>query len=113
MNMKDSAAPVSVSVAWKDAKGKTAKVQAGSLTITSDNPDAVEVTGDEAGGFKVGPGPNTSTPDGDPTTGVIATVTITAAADADLGDGVTPVSAVGSIVLLAAGAVTGEITFGA
>ena len=111
MNLKDNAAPVGVSVKWKDALGKTAPVQ-GDVTFTSDNPDAVVVGTDADGKPTIGPGPNVGTPDADPVTGVIATVMITATADADLGEGVTPVNAVGSVILLAGDAVTGEITFG-
>jgi len=110
MNMKDNASPVAVHIKWLDALGKTVPFQPGSETLVSDNPDAVAVTGDAASGFKVGPGPNQSTPDSDPVTGAIATVTLTAAGLET--DGVTPLSAVGSIVLLAGDAATGTVTFG-
>ena len=111
MNMKDNAAPVGVSVKWKDSLGKTAKTQ-GTPTFESDNPDAVAVVTDASGNTTVGPGPNVNTPDADEN-GVIATVQITATGDADLGDGVVPVTAVGSIILLAGDATTGEVTFAA
>ena len=111
MNMKDDATPIGVSVKWKDKHGHTAQVQ-GDTVFTSDNEDAVVVGVDENGKPTVGPGPMTATGEPDPVTGVIATVTITAMADADLGEGTRVVSAVGAVVLIAGDAVTGEITFG-
>lgn len=110
MNLKDNAAPLLVGVQWRDAAGKLALVQPGSLQVTSDNPNAVQVTGDATSGFKVGPGPMDGI-DADAATGIIATVTILATADADLGGDITQVNAAGAIVLVAGDAVVGEISF--
>lgn len=110
MNMKDDASPVSASVTWTDSRGKKAVVQAGSLTMESDNPNLVAVSGDEASGFTVAPGALDGV-DADEN-GVLGTATITATADADLGDGVKQVSAVGAVTIVAGDAAVGEIKFG-
>lgn len=110
MNLKDNAAPQSVSVDWVDSRGKKAPVEAGSLTIVSSDENLVKVVDDGAGNFTVEPGALDGV-DAD-VNGVIGTATVTATADADLGDGKTDVAAVGAVVVVAGDAVLGNLSIG-
>lgn len=110
MQLKDNAIAMAITVAWLDAAGKTAKVQDGSLKVVSSDPNLVTVEGDAANGFTVKPGPLTGV-DGDDN-GILGTAQITATADADLGDGVTEVAAVGAITVVTSDAVVGTLSIG-
>lgn len=114
MNLKDDSKPVGISVArWVDARSKTAKVDPNTpIAFTSSDENLVVIGVSAAGNPAILPGPLDGV-DADPDTGIIgAPVLITATADADLGDGVQSVTAVGSVTVIAGSAATGEIVFG-
>lgn len=79
-------------------------------SLVSSDENLLTVAGDATAGFTVAPGPLTGV-DAD-ANGVIGTATVTATADADLGDGVTNVAAVGSVVIVAGDAVLGNLSIG-
>lgn len=110
MNLKDDSSPQPLAVSWVDAKGKKAPVQAGSLSWSSSDDNLVKIVDDGAGGFNAEVG-DLAGVDADEN-GVIGTATLTATADANLGDGVTDVAAVGSVVVVASDAVLGTISVG-
>lgn len=109
MQLKDNAPAATLGAIWKDDKGKTAKVQPGSMTMESSDPNLLVVTGDEASGFQRAVGPldgadaNADGLIGDP-------VRVTVRADADLGDGVKEVIAVGTYQIIAGDASVGTLT---
>lgn len=91
---------VTASVVYKDAKGHPAQVQ-GAPVWASDTPAVADVTA-AADGMSA-----TVTPGTD-----LGTCQISVTADADLGDGVENVVALGSVEVISGTAVVGEISFG-
>lgn len=81
-----------------DKRGKNAKVQAGSVTFSIDNPAVATVTQDANDPFSALVIALDTTPDGAPTT-------ITISADADLGDGVKTITGVEPLIVIAGEAV--------
>lgn len=112
MNMKDDSNPIGISVAnWLDSRGKKAKVDPNTpVTYTSSDENLVKITTNAAGDPAIAPGALDGVDADD--SGVIGTAVITASADADLGEGVKAVNAVGSVVVVAGDAAVGELTFG-
>lgn len=91
---------VSATVSYVDAKGNPAQVQ-GAPAWASDN-EAVATVAASADGFSA-----TITP-----VGPLGTAQISVTADADLGDGVVPVTALGTVEVIAGQAVSGNVNFG-
>ncbi len=91
---------VSASVSYKDVKGHAAAVQ-GAPVWASDNPAVADVVASDDG-FSA-----TITPGAD-----LGTAQISVTADADLGDGVVNVVALGTIEVIAGTAVAGDVSFG-
>lgn len=112
MNMKDDAVPVKVSVKnWVDSRGKKAKVDPTTVTTyASSDENLVKVIDNGDGTFSVGPGDLTGVDADD--NGVIGEATVTATADADLGEGTKPVVAAGAVTVVAGDAAVGELQFG-
>lgn len=107
MRLKDDVTePVKLKVVWKDSKGKIAPVQ-GATSIVSDNEDAVTIV-DVDGVPAMVPGPMANVGEADED-GLLARVGLRATADADLGEGVQEVAAIGTVELMVGTATTGEI----
>jgi hypothetical protein len=81
-----------------DRKGKPAKIQPGSVVFSIDQPDAATVTQDASNPFSALVVAGNPTVEGSP-----ATITITA--DADLGDGVKPITGVEPLIVTSGEAV--------
>jgi len=93
---------VSATVAFADAKGNAAQVQ-GAPSWTVDPPDSVVTMAGAADGLSA-----TFTP-----VGPLGSAQVSVSADADLGDGVTTITGLGTIEVIAGTAVTASINFGA
>ena len=93
---------VSATVAFTDAKGNAAQVQ-GAPSWTVDPPDSVVTMAVAADGLSA-----TFTP-----VGPLGSAQVSVSADADLGDGVTTITGLGTIEVIAGTAVTASINFGA
>ena len=91
---------VTASVSYKDAKGFAAQVQ-GAPVWASDNADVASVVASDDG-FSATITPGNS----------LGMAQISVTADADLGDGVENVVALGSIEVIAGKAVAGDVSFG-
>jgi len=87
-----------VSVTWKTAKGNPAKVD-GPTVFESDNESVAMVVTEENGDVFI-------------ILGELGKAQITATADADLGEGMEPVMALGDLEYVAGKAVAGVVDFG-
>jgi hypothetical protein len=87
-----------VSVSWKTAAGHPAKVD-GATKFASDNESVAAVVEEADGGVFI-------------ILGDLGKAQITATADADLGEGVEPVMAIGDLEYVAGKAVAGVLDFG-
>ena len=99
MQLPDDKMLASVSVKWMDVKGNEAPVQ--SVRWGTDRPDLLVITENGNGSVSISP------------LGPLGTAQVSATADADLGDGVVEVVALGSIEVIAGQAVAGTLDFGA
>lgn len=105
MNISEDAGPMSASVRWKTKHGFDASVD-GATKFESSDPNLLMVSED---GSQVEVGPLDGVTVGDD--GVtLGTGTLTATADADLGDGVVPVVALLAFVITKGGAQVGELS---
>ena len=112
MNIRDDSPPLPLSVTWKDAKGKTAVVDPNTpTTYTSSDENLLKITTDADGKPQVEVGALDGV-DADANGLIGDPVQIVATADADVGDGVKPVTAAGAAQVTSGEAAVGEVKIG-